>query len=83
MTPQVEMTTVKVGVVYQSHGYINVQVPAGMSPKATLQYVQDLEDKTGSLPLPADPEFIDDSFEIDSIDGLCVEEITTDEEIAE
>jgi hypothetical protein len=71
-----ETKTVKVGVVYQVKGYIEVEVPVNLkSNLAILDYVQDLEDHAGDLPLPTDPEYLDDSFEIDSIDGLCKEEI--------
>jgi hypothetical protein len=68
--------TVKVGVVYQVKGYIEVEVPVNLKSKlAILDYVQDLEDHAGDLPLPTNPEYLEGSFEIDSIDGLCKEEI--------
>lgn len=73
---EIKTKTVTVGVVYKVKGYINVEVPTNLKSKlAILDYVQDLEDHAGDLPLPANPEYLDGSFEINSIDGLCKEEI--------
>ncbi len=76
MKKTAKMKEVKVGVVYQSHGYITVKVPATLKThKEMLQYIKDKEEEGHSLPLPMNNEYIDNSFEIDSVDGLCVQEI--------